>query len=305
MTNKKPEPTRPKLHSRPQSTLARSSDGTIQINYTIPWNEVQNKKEEALKHLITSLEVPGFRKGKAPADVAQKHIKTQDLYNHLLQDLLPEIYADSIEKHKLQPILAPRFELISIEDGKDWQTRAITCELPTVNLGDYKKAVQTAAASKKIWIPGQTDKQKNGETKEQTREEKEEKVLATLLENAKIQVPRLLLEEEVNHKLAKLLEQTQRLGLTIEQYLASTGKTVEQIKNEFTTQAAEAITLELALNKVAEEEKVTVDEQEVDNIIQASGSQETKQALAQDSQRRLIKAVLKRRKALDRLTTLV
>ncbi|MBI2268440.1 MAG: hypothetical protein HYU80_03300 [Candidatus Blackburnbacteria bacterium] len=287
-----------------KSVLARESDGTLQLTLTIPLNDVAKQREEAVKTLTAKVEVPGFRKGKVPRDVALKHIEKQDLYNQLLGRLLPEAYTKAVEEHGLKPILAPRFELVSLDDSKDWVVRAVTCELPTVEVGDYKKTVKGNAASTKIWVPGK-DGDKDDENKEVTREEKEQQALKALIESAQVQIPRLFIEEEVNHKLSRLLEQTQQLGLTIEQYLASTGKTVQDIKGEFAQTAAEAVKLELVLNKIAEEEKITVEEAEIDAIIESTGNEDTKKALSTPQQRQMINSVLRRRKALDRLVNLI
>lgn len=282
------------------SVLARQDDGTAQLTITIPYSLVKDKREEALNHLIQDLEVPGFRRGKAPRDVALKHIEQQMLYNHTLRHLLPEVYADSVKEHNLAPVLAPRFELVKINEEEDWEVRAITCELPNVDLGDYKKTVGGALRSGDIWTPGKGKAQQGP-----TREEKEQKVLKALVEGIKIKIPKLLIEEEVNHKLANLLDQVQRLGLTIEQYLASTGKTVDQVKLEYAKATEEAIKLELILNEIAQLEKLEVAEKEIEEVIENSGSAESKKALSTPGQRRLIRGVLLRRRALDSLLSLL
>src|SRR3990167_4816501 len=131
-----------------KSILARLGDGTIQVTLTISRADVDKKREESLKQLIEEIEVPGFRKGKVPKDAALKHIEQQKLYEHMLQFLLPEAYSKAVQEHGLRPILAPRFELVSVEDGKDWQVRAITCELPEIDVKDYKKALNGKGTSK-------------------------------------------------------------------------------------------------------------------------------------------------------------
>lgn len=275
----------------------------MQLTIIILKEVVQANKEEAFRHLVENLEIPGFRKGKAPQDVALKHIDTQKLYEHMLQHLLPEAYAAAVEEHKLQPVLAPRFELVTVEENKDWQIRAITCELPEINLGDYKETIKGTLASKKIWIPGKDNPSTSSGSK--TREEKEQEVIKTLIEKTEVKIPKLLLEEEVNHRLSRLLEQVQKLGLTIEQYLASTGKTVEQVRSEYTRQAEDSIKLELSLNKIAQEEKLKVLDSEVEEVIGTTGDTKTQEAFSTPYQRRLIKSTLLRRKALDRLVSLV
>lgn len=293
--------------SKTTSVLARQDDGTVQITMTIPNEIVQKKKGEALGHITETLEVSGFRKGKVPQDIALKHIDTEKLYEYTLQHLLPEAYALAREEHKLQPILAPRFELLSIEEGKDWQVRAITCELPQINLGDYKQTITGALAGKKIWVPGKINPSASpGQgKKEGTREEKEQEVIKTLIEKTEVKIPKLLIEEEVNHRLSRLLEQVQKLGLTIEQYLASTGKIVDQVRDDYARQAEEAIKLELVLTEVAKEQKIEVSDEEIDKLIDSTGDDKTKEALSTASQKRLIRLTLMRRKALDNLISLV
>lgn len=285
------------------SVLARQDDGTVQITMTIPNELVRKKKEEALSHIAETLEVSGFRKGKAPQDIALKHIDVQKLYEHTLQHLLPEAYADAVEEHKIQPILAPRFELLSIKEDSDWQIRAITCEIPKVDLGDYRQEIASVLRANKIWVPGQ-EKNKPRASGEQTREEKEQKIIEALTKKD-VNVPKLLVEEEVNHRLSNLLDQVQKLGLSVEQYLASTGKTVEKIREDYAKQAEEAIKLELVLTEIAKEQKVEVSDEEIDELINATGDDKTKETLSTPPQKRLIKSTLMRRKALDNLISLV
>ncbi len=286
-----------------KAILARQSDGTIQLTITIPQLSVHKARETALSHTLEELEVPGFRKGKVSRDVAMRHIDQQKLYEHTLQHLLPEAYSEAVKEHSLRPILSPRFELLSAEEGKDWSVRAITCELPQVKLGDYKKLVSDTKAGG-IWIPG-----KDEAKKEEPREEKEQKVIKALVEHTEIQIPRVLLDEEVNNRLSGLLDQIQKLGLTIDQYLSSTGRTIEKLREEYQTQAAASIKLELALNRVAEEEKVQVTEAEVEQIITAtdtaiSKNGEKAKEPVSPYQKQLVRSIILRRKALDTLVAL-
>ncbi|MDO8504092.1 MAG: trigger factor [bacterium] len=290
-------------NKQPKAVLARQSDGTIQLTITIPQNDVHKAREIALSHTLEELEVPGFRKGKVSRDVAMRHIDQQKLYEHTLQHLLPEAYSEAVREHGLRPILSPRFELLSSDEGKDWSIRAITCELPEVKLGDFKKLISDAKAGN-IWVPGKDEVEK-----EEPREEKEQKVIKVLVEHTAIQIPKVLLDEEVNNRLSGLLDQIQKLGLTIDQYLSSTGRTIEKLREEYQTQAAAVIKLELALNRVAEEEKVQVTEAEVEQIISATDAATSKNGEkakepTNPHHKQLVRSILLRRKALDSLVAL-
>jgi FKBP-type peptidyl-prolyl cis-trans isomerase (trigger factor) len=280
------------------SVVARLDDGTVQVTMTIAQSLVEEKKELALKQLIEELQVPGFRKGKAPKDAAIKHIEQQKLYEHMLRFLLPEAYAQAVEQHNLRPILAPRFELVSVDDNTDWTVRAITCELPSIDVKDYKKAL-TGKGKAKIAVPGKKD---DDESKaDTTRAEQEQEVIKVLLETSEANIPDILLEEEVNHKLSGLIDQLQKVGLTIERYLAQTGKSAEQIKEEYKRQSAEAIKLELVLNTIAAEEAIVVGDDEVEAVAATMEDPSTGTGQDKEQTKRVIRSILLQRKTLDRL----
>ena len=287
-----------------KSVIAKSEDGTIQITFTIPYSVVKQKRDEVLKELTKDISVPGFRKGKAPRQKAEAKIPKDTVIETLLQKLLPKLLADAINEHKIKPATYPKFELIKAKEGEDWQIRATTCELPGINLGDYKKTIIGASRTKSIWTPnkGNVDEKK----KEPSQEEKEQEIIKILIESVDVKVPKVLIDEEVNNRLSSLLERIEKLGLTLEGYLASVGKSSESLRQEYEKQAKDAISLTLILNKVAVEEKVNISEDEIDKVLRTSAKDEKDfEKLNTPEQRRLIEATLTRRWALDSLASLL
>jgi trigger factor len=285
------------------STLAKETDGSIQITFDIPKGLIEKNEKEALGQLAKEVEVPGYRRGKAPLDKVSSQVSRERLIEKTLGKLLPTAFAGAINEYKLKPAIYPKFELVSTKDGESWQVRAVTCELPTVELGDYKKVVTSAVTSKSIWTPDKgSDKAKEGVT----RDEKEQIIIKTLLDIVKVNIPKVLVDEEVNSRLASLLSRIERLGLSLESYLGSIGKTPESLREEYEKEAKNALSLDLILNKVAEDEHIEVKDNEVDKAITAA-SADPKAAVAFQSpqQRRIVKAILTRKAALDSLASLV
>ena len=64
----------PKSKLQISSVIARSDDGTVQITFTIPSVVIKKEEDLALVHLAQDLEVPGFRKGKAPIEKVREKI---------------------------------------------------------------------------------------------------------------------------------------------------------------------------------------------------------------------------------------
>lgn len=281
--------------------LKKLPKNTYEITVTIPWTEINSAKEKAVAELASKTELDGFRKGKAPGGLVKDKIDPQQLLSTTLENIVPEYYKKAIEQTSLKPITNPKVELVSSEDNKDWVFKFTTCEMPEINLGDYKTDLKKTISEVKIWTPGKTDKPDQKAEQEQ-KDKKIGQTLVWLNNNIKIEISDLLLEEEVNHKLSKLLEQTQKLGLTIDQYLNSTGKTVDQIKQEFLQESEKSLKTEFILSKIAETEKITVSPEDIQKAIDNSADEEEKKQL--ENQKYLLAILLRQQKTLDFLLNL-
>ena len=137
-------------------------------------------------------------------------------------------------------------------------------------------------------------------------QEKEQEVMKTLLSQVSTKIPRILIEEEVNTRLSNLLERLEKLGLSLESYLSSTKKSANDLRTDYENQAKEPPTLDLILNKVAEKENILVKKEEIDLAINAAKADEKlAKELDTPERRKFIEVILKRRKALDSLISLI
>jgi FKBP-type peptidyl-prolyl cis-trans isomerase (trigger factor) len=226
----------------------------------------------------------------------EKKVSPEDLIEKTLAKILPEALGQAITENKLKPAIYPKFELIKADDNANWQVRAVTCELPQVEVGDYKKLI-TDNLKKVIITP---------QTKEKTQEQKEQEVIKLLIETIKIKMPKILIDEEVNSRLSQLLNRIEKLGLNLDSYLASVGKTPQTVRDEYTVQAQNTIALELILQKIAEEQQIKVDEKQIDEVIKVSGADpKTSEKLNTPEQRLFIASILRKKAALESLTALV
>ncbi len=285
-------------------TVAKESDGTIQITFTIPKDIIVANQKKALEELGRNIEVPGFRKGNAPIDKVKDHVSKEKIIEKTLSEILPKILSDALTNEKIKPSVFPKFELVSSTEGENWQVRAITCEILPFELGEYKVKLKGLFSQGKIWTPDKGIN--NNEAKEPTRVEKEQKIIEALLQILTPIVPKVLIDEEVNSRLSQLLSRIEKLGLTLESYLTSIGKNPQSLRQEYEKQSEEAIKIELILEEVANDENITVSQNEIDEAVKASATDANMQEnLKSPDQQRLIKTILSRRKALDFLLTLL
>jgi trigger factor len=251
--------------------------------------------------MVQNAEIPGFRKGKAPRAKVEEKLDKTKVYEEALKKIIPESYGKAVEEHKIHPIVQPKIELKEATEQKDWILRALTCEKPPVTLGEYTKAVKDLKASKanKSWTPGQEPKK---EEKEENKKPTIDELLKALYESVTVQIPALLLEHEVNRLLSDLIDQTKKLGMSAEQYLSSTGRTAESIRKEYEEQAKRTLSLEFALEAVADKEGVLISDDDIDVVIKTAKTDEEKNALT--AQRYYIASVLRRQKTIDFIAAL-
>lgn len=287
-------------------TIAREDNGNIQITLSIPYKDVLEAKKSALEEIAKNIEIPGFRKGNAPISQVEKNVTESKVLEKALGKILPKAFSDIVEKENIKPIVYPKFELINAKENEDWQVRATTCELPNVELKDYKKLISDEAKTKSIWTPGKEDPKKSEEEKEKTPEEKEQEVIKILLDNIKINIPKILIDQEVDNRLSQLLDRIEKLGLNLESYLASVGKNPEILRKEYELQSQNTIVLDLILQKIAVEDKIAVDEKEIDGLIKAtSADPKLAESLNTPEQKRFIRSIILKRKALESLVSLL
>lgn len=296
-----------------QTDIARKENGNIELTITIPWNEVQKSYDEIVNEAIKNVEVKGFRKGKAPRELAEKKLNNEKLWQQVLEKVIPEYYSQALQKEQLKPIITPQIQLLKAARDNDLVFKATTAETPKVELGNYKEALKnlTAKKSPKIWVPESAGKIETAkETKQKTAtEDKQEKkkntlndVLKELLRTTEISIPAILVERQTNQQLTQLLDQVKQVGMTIQQYAQSKGKTVEQIRKETEEEAAKTLKLEFILENIADVEKISVDDKEIEDFINKSKDKKEQEALK--NQRYYIASLLRRQKTLQKLFAL-
>lgn len=284
------------------TTVAKQDDGTVQINFVLPWNEIFDTREKTIEELAAGVEVPGFRKGKAPLDKAREKLDGQFVIEKTLSQLLPKLFADAVKTEKLRPAMYPKFELIHAHENEDWQVRATTAELPEFELGDYKKVLENASKSESIWTPEKGDPKEA--PKELNREQKENVAINALSDNYKFTIPKVLTDEEVNSRLSSLLERIEKLGLSLESYLASIKKSVEDLRKEYAEAAERAIRLDIVLGAIAEAEKVQITEEEINQFVNVANASSPQSTISEE-QKSTITSFLLKRKVLDKLASYV
>ncbi|MEW6231146.1 MAG: trigger factor [Chloroflexota bacterium] len=405
------------------------------LTIEVEQERLDQAREESYRRLAARTVIPGFRKGKAPRSMVERHLGKERIYEDALQGLLPKVYREAVKESGIKALALPDLEVTQREP---LVLKATIPLQPEVELGNYRGVrvqpesvfvtdEQVEAALREIqeqhaeWVPveGQPARigdrvvidlratlgdrtiandrgilypliadsdvpapgfslevagMSPGETREfkvrypegyydralagqeadfevalyevkekhlppvddalaktvgdfadlealktrlrenmQARAEAEarqrlvDRVVAAVVEGAKVQFPPLLVEEELERMVQRRRDNLRRQGLTLEGYLGMRKRTEEEFREELRPRARERAKTGLVLMEVARAENISVAptdvDREIEEISQANGerSVRVRRGLSTERSRRNIEDILLERKIVDRL----
>ena len=82
--------------------------------------------------------IPGFRKGKAPLAIVEKHYGKEIFYEDAFNEVVPEIYEKELKENNIEAVSRPDIEVTQIGKGQDLIFTAVVQTKPEVTVGKYK-----------------------------------------------------------------------------------------------------------------------------------------------------------------------
>jgi len=104
------------------------------------------------------------------------------------------------------------------------------------------------------------EEEKRHEIKEKRRAE----IIDALIENIQVELPEILIHEELHKMINEFGMQLEGMGMTFDQYLMQIKKTVDDLEKEWEPQAIKRVKAALALEEVAKEREISIPNEEVE-----------------------------------------
>jgi len=108
------------------------------LEVELPPETVSQGMERALAQLNRRVEIPGFRRGKAPKTLLERYVGKETIHEETVKLLVPDAYSQAIRESGVHPIAQPEIQVQSFEEGKPLRFVATVDLVPDVRLGDYK-----------------------------------------------------------------------------------------------------------------------------------------------------------------------
>ncbi|MBR9947714.1 trigger factor [Clostridiaceae bacterium Marseille-Q4145] len=144
------------------------------LTVEVPAEDVEKAIQGAYQKMKKSINIPGFRKGKAPRQLIEKMYGKEVFYNEAVDAMLPKAYSDAVEECGEEIVSYPKINVEQIESGKPFIFTAEVAVKPAVTLGEYK-GIQVEKAPVEVTeeeIQAEVDKEREANSRTVTVEDR-------------------------------------------------------------------------------------------------------------------------------------
>ena len=112
------------------------NEATLKI--TAPAADVNAGFKKAVQKIANSVNIPGFRKGKAPRAIIEMHYGKEAIKQEAFEMVANKLYSEALDVKNLIPVDDPKVEESVFEEGKDMELTIKVTVKPEPELGEYK-----------------------------------------------------------------------------------------------------------------------------------------------------------------------
>ncbi len=152
--------------------IEKKEKNSAEITVAVTAEEFEAAIVKAFNKNRKSIQLPGFRKGKAPRKIVEAMYGESVFYEDAINDVAPEAYFFAVKEKELNVVANPSIEDAHVEDDKSLTLKFNAVLYPEVELGQYKglEAVRKAVKVDAAEIDMEVDQLRNRNATIQTAE---------------------------------------------------------------------------------------------------------------------------------------
>lgn len=335
-------------------TISKQPKSQVEVTIHVPWADLESIYNQTLQKLSAELELPGFRKGMVPPQMAEQNLGNK-LQDELLKVVMPQFLIEALKVSDIVPIDYPKYQLTSFVRGQGLQYKAMVTNRPEIKVGEYKNIkvqkpqpkpvtddqvnkmvddlfkrwklrqpqggqvsqgsisfqtgddefVKAMGATSLMDLKEKIKKDLEGQVTYENELDWEEAILQEVEKITSVDLPEVLIDDELNRMLVSLQRRIADMGMLMEDYLKGQGKSLDQLKREWRPQAEKNVRMELGLSEIARSENVQISDEDLQSEIDKIQDARIKKQFESQEPRLQLKHALRQTKTLDLLKKLV
>ncbi len=121
-------------------TASEIEGSQVVLDMEIEPERVDKAMDRAYRRVASRVNVPGFRRGKAPRVMVERLVGREALMNEAIEILIPEAYEEAVRETGIDPVDQPKLDIVSAEP---LSVKATVPVRPKIELGDYREIRQS------------------------------------------------------------------------------------------------------------------------------------------------------------------
>ena len=118
--------------------VEQREDKRMYLEIEIDSAKFEEAMDKSYRKNVKQINIPGFRKGKAPRKIIEKYYTEAVFYDDAINFAVPDAYDKAVEESGIEPVEMPEIDIVKLEKGESFVFSALVTVRPEVTLGDYK-----------------------------------------------------------------------------------------------------------------------------------------------------------------------
>ena len=120
------------------TTFEKLSSNKVKLGFVVEPEKFDEGLKKAYNKMKGRIQIPGFRKGKAPMKVIENYYGEGVFYDEAFDAIFPEIYQAALKEHDVEVVDRPELDVEQMGRGKELKFTVEVFVRPDVELGQYK-----------------------------------------------------------------------------------------------------------------------------------------------------------------------
>ena len=129
-----------------KTTVDKLSDTRVKLTVNVPFTELDKEIDQAYSAIAQQVQIPGFRKGKAPRQLIDARFGRGAMLEQVVNDMLPSRYEQAVNENDLKVIGQPNIDIPKVEDNDFVEFTAEVDVRPEIEIPDFSKISVTVPA---------------------------------------------------------------------------------------------------------------------------------------------------------------
>ena len=119
-------------------TAEHGENREVTLTIEVEQEKLENATDGAAKRIAGRVNIPGFRKGKAPRKIVENFVGKEAILQEAFEAVAQKAFDEALKEQDMEPVTRPEIDIVTLEEDRNVVFTAKFTQRPEVTLGEYK-----------------------------------------------------------------------------------------------------------------------------------------------------------------------